>query len=269
MMQSIFIYAGPGTSPVAVNHTVYTLKNIVHPLYSIQKIGLQDIIEGTWESQAALLIMPGGEDVPYGAVLNGAGNQSIKEYVTKGGSYIGFCAGAYYGSKQVLFAQGTRQEVMGERELAFFPGTAVGPTFQPWDPDSNVGACMALLKGNGPLQSILNQQTVGIYMNGGGHFLDAHMFPDVEILATYVQGPHSPLPLPALIDISVGKGRVILSGVHCEFAPELFDLSDPFLFPLYTKLLPYKSLRLQIMRYLLERFGIVLHKANAHFQSLC
>lgn len=50
-------------------------------------------------------------------------------YVQSGGSYLGLCAGAYYASSQVEFEPGSTLEVVGDRELDFFPGTARGAAY--------------------------------------------------------------------------------------------------------------------------------------------
>jgi len=42
---------------------------------------------------------------------------------------LGLCAGAYYGCARVVFEPGTPLEVVGDRELAFFPGVARGAAF--------------------------------------------------------------------------------------------------------------------------------------------
>jgi glutamine amidotransferase-like uncharacterized protein len=55
---------------------------------------------------------------------------SAAEFVElAGGSYLGLCAGAYYGSSRVVFEPGTPLEVIGDRELAFFPGIARGAAY--------------------------------------------------------------------------------------------------------------------------------------------
>jgi glutamine amidotransferase-like uncharacterized protein len=48
------------------------------------------------------------------------------DFVEGGGSYLGLCAGAYYGCSRVEFETGGAMEVVGARELAFFPGVARG-----------------------------------------------------------------------------------------------------------------------------------------------
>ena len=63
----------------------------------------EDVIDGWWRDYADGFIMPGGADLPYCSKLNGPGNKQIQEFVRAGGSYVGFCAGAYYGSAYVEF----------------------------------------------------------------------------------------------------------------------------------------------------------------------
>lgn len=242
----IYIYAGKGASEVALKQAVYTLKNLVSPQYEIEHIHTTDVIKGDWIHKAALFVMPGGADIPYAASLKGRGNHQIKTFVEQGGAYLGFCAGAYYGSKQVKFSMGTPLEVVGERELAFFPGIAEGPTLKPYDYKTNSGAAAALLKWTG------SQQPVITYFNGGCHFVDAHTYPGVTVLANYATHP----PLAAIVEIAVGRGRVILSGAHCEFAPELLDTTDKYLVPIHEELFAKDSGRLALMTYILNRLGI-------------
>jgi glutamine amidotransferase-like uncharacterized protein len=85
--------------------------------------------------------MPGGRDLPYVKKLQGKGNRNIFDFVRNGGSYLGICAGAYYGCSLVQFAQGDPLlEVVGPRELAFFPGVSQGPVFAGFDYASCAGA---------------------------------------------------------------------------------------------------------------------------------
>lgn len=251
--QIIYIYEGPGTSPIAIQHTEYTLRKMLHTRYTVQKITPEEVIHGAWSKNAALFIMPGGADTLYGKSLTPSGNQKIQSYVQEGGAYLGFCAGAYYGSQHIIFSAGTPLEVMGKRELAFFPGTAEGPTLAPWDDTSNAGAKAAVLQWKAPHGPFSMDQTVTTYFNGGCHFVQADSYSHARVLATYQTT--SP-PKAAIVEMGVDKGRVILSGVHCEFAPELFDQGDPFLVPIQKKLIPQDYNRQILMAYLLERLRI-------------
>lgn len=197
--------------------------------------------------------MPGGADIPYCQSLNGKGNQQIQTFVQKGGAYLGLCAGAYYGSKTVEFAVGTPLEVVENRELAFFPDIAEGPTLAPYDYQSNAGAAVAHLQWKGPHSSFSKNQVFTSYYNGGCHFVNADTLPHVTILANYLT---TSLPKAAIIEITVGKGCVILSGVHFEYAVELLDALDPYLLPIKKELTLKNQDRLALMAHLLERLGI-------------
>jgi glutamine amidotransferase-like uncharacterized protein len=171
-----------------------------------ERISASSIIEGGLK-EVSLFIMPGGRDRPYHAALKGAGNAQIRSFVENGGTYLGICAGAYYGCKKVEFDRDFPLEVCEERELAFFSGTAIGPAFGKgtFEYGSEKGARMAKIGTAGG--------TLEVYYNGGCFFEGD--FTHVEILARYLDLPNHP---PAIIECSIGKGKAILSGVHLELS---------------------------------------------------
>ena len=125
-----------------------------------------------------------------------------------GGAYLGLCAGAYYASKKVLFEEGRPLEVVGERELGFFPGDTVGPLFdKTFSYDSEESAESAALR--------TQDQTFACYYNGGCLFEGASNHDNTEVLARYEDLPNKPA---AIVRCSVGKGHALLSGVHLEHA---------------------------------------------------
>lgn len=173
-----------------------------------------------------MLVMPGGGDLGYCQSLNGQGNRRISQFVHNGGAYLGFCAGGYYGSKRCEFEVGDKNmQVIGERELAFFPDTCRGCAFEGFVYHSEAGARAAELKvsksaldGSGDIPDTFHS-----YYNGGGVFVDAEVYADqgVEILASYTE-PLSVNPgkgAAAVIYRKVGEGSVILTGPHPEFVP--------------------------------------------------
>jgi len=114
-------------------------------------------------------------------------------------------------------------EVVGDRELSFFPGTYRGLAFPGFAYHSEAGAKAARLQVN---KSFLAQaggslpDTFCTYYNGGGVFVDAKKYTDrgVEVLAEYtekiqVDGGEGQA---ALVYCRVGNGNVILSGPHPE-----------------------------------------------------
>lgn len=158
-------------------------------------------------------------------MLNGSGNLIITDFVRRGGAYLGFCAGGYYGSARCEFEVGSPDrgmEVVGSRELAFFPGTCRGGAFKGFKYASEDGAKAVRIdvKKEAFAGAGAVPETFRSYYNGGGVFVDAAHLGDkgVEVLATFgdklnVDGGDGGA---ALVYCSVGNGRVILTGPHPE-----------------------------------------------------
>jgi biotin--protein ligase len=249
----VYIYAGPGASQVALDHTNHSLRQFLHPRYQIQTLTPKEIAEGQWAHEAVLFIMPGGADIFYARSLRGQGNQQIHNYVHNGGRYLGICAGAYYGGKHLHWAVGSPQEIIAERNLAFYPDIIEGPTLKPWDHKTNSGADIASLYWKDTHEIFPTKYPLSIYYNGGGHFVNASNHKNVTILADYA----TTLPQkPAIVEISVNKGQAILSSVHCEFSPHIMDLSDPYITPLVQQLMTTDHDRGTLMTHLLNRLNI-------------
>lgn len=186
------------------------------------EVGGDDIIRNPWSASCALLVFPGGADLDYCRKLNGAGNRSISQYVERGGSYLGLCAGAYYGSNRCEFEKGKELAVVGDRELAFYPGTCRGLAFPGFKYNSEAGARAVELK---VLRERLGKDLVPSsfrsYYNGGGVFVDAPKYEGqgVEILANFTQelnvdaGEGS----AAAVFCTVEQGAAVLSCTHPEF----------------------------------------------------
>lgn len=136
---------------------------------------------------------------------------------------MGFCAGGYYGCNKCEFEVGNQLlEVVGERELAFFPGIDRGAAFSGFVYNSEKGARAAELKVDRtllPSDSIPN--AFRSYYNGGGVFVDADKYLDqgVEVLASYTEklDVDSGQGKAAVVFCRVGKGAALLTGPHPEF----------------------------------------------------
>jgi len=172
-----------------------------------------------WQSSTALVIIPGGRDLLYCRSLNGSPNAAISSWVRyQGGKFLGVCAGGYFGSKRCEFAVGDKDlEVVGNRELSFFPGTCRGPAFPGFSYNKEGGAKAASLTIEEGLHGI--QDDVKVYCNGGGIFVDADLLASegVTVLARYgdqvdVEGGDA-----AAVFCTIGAGSVVLLGVHPEY----------------------------------------------------
>jgi len=245
MKNTIYIYQDNGVSEESVLQTITTLKPLLAPTYWVKTINANEVINGAWIKDAALFVMPGGSDLPYVRKLKGAGNQIIKEYVKKGGSYLGICAGSYYAAAYVEFDKSGGQEVLGDRELAFFPGKAIGPVLAKYHPKSNRGVVASALS-----LALSHIKESAAYYNGGGYFEDADKFPHVTVLGYYENN------LPSIIQIAYHKGQVILSGVHIEYDPALLNANDPHLQHIIPILQEHDASRRLLMIEILKQLGI-------------
>lgn len=197
----LLVYSDEGVSPRSLKQLMRALKG--HETLRVDRTSLLKHIE-----HASLLIFPGGRDVPYHEALKGKTNAAIRAFVEEGGNYLGLCAGGYYGAHSIEFEKGYPLEVTGTRELAFFPGYAIGPAYGNgmFDYQSESGSRIA--------QLIYNGREIGVYYNGGCYYPDAETTPGTRVLAHYADLPNRPA---AIIECTVGKGKAILSGVHPEY----------------------------------------------------
>lgn len=186
----VFIYNGPGT--VLVTQACETFKKFLSS-YTIQKISPQEVCAGQWVYQAALFVMPGGTDISYTEQLNGLGNDQIKIFVKNGGTYLGICGGAFYASSTVEFCKGDPSlQVLGERELSFFPGVACGPALpsrHPFSYENEASSQSAHIVWSS------EHKTTFLYYKGGCFFQDASSMPGIKVLAHYGYYPENPLLL--------------------------------------------------------------------------
>ena len=206
----------------SVRHCLYSLRRLLSPNYAVITVTGDAIVKEPWSASCAMLVMPGGADLGYCRTLNGEGNRKITQFLERGGLYLGLCAGGYYGAKRCEFEVGNKRlEVIGDRELAFYPGICRGCAFSGFVYHSEQGARAVELKVS---KSALTKGSVPdvfrSYYNGGGVFLDAPKYKDngVEVLASYTEklDVDAGEGAAAVIYCKVGEGAAILTGPHPE-----------------------------------------------------
>lgn len=137
---------------------------------------------------------------------------------------MGFCAGGYFASGECEFMKGDKvMEVMGKRELAFFPGVCRGLAFKGFKYRSEEGARAAEVEDK-------RGNRLRVYCNGGGVFVDAEKYKTdgVSILARYterldVDGGDGNA---AVVLCKVGKGSALLTGPHPEYVDRLLLINE-------------------------------------------
>ena len=212
-MSKIAVYFDAGVSPGAFLQLQIALSQPFIAHYPIEVVNRHFFLSAGWEDATSLLIFPGGRDLPYHFALQGEANARIRSYVEKGGRFLGLCAGGYYGASSIAFSRGSQQEILGERELGFFPGQAIGPAYgNEFRYDSEVGARAAPI--------IWEEGISNIYFNGGCLFERAKEYPFTEVIARFSDLPGEPA---AVVYCKKGAGAALLSGVHPEYSPK-----DPF-----------------------------------------
>ncbi len=217
-MKQILVYNDDGVSKSSFHNLFDALSRLER--FQIKAVTHRFFLSDAWEEKTALVAFPGGRDLPYHLKLKGEGNRRIKNFVHQGGRYLGICAGAYYGASEIEFEKGGKLEICALRELAFFPGKAIGPAYGngSFSYDSEQGARAAFISWEKGLSSI--------YYNGGCYFENAH---DAEIIARYADLPDTPA---AVIYCPCGDGAALLSGVHPEH-----DHKSPFFHHLMNRIL--------------------------------
>lgn len=245
MNKSILIYKDHGVGPIYAS----VLWNDIHELgyahtYEIRWVNRDFIVNENWENQATTLIIPGGKDISYHELLKGKGNARIKAFVENGGSYLGICAGAYYGCATLEFDIGFPNEVIGNRELQFFPGMAKGPAFGNgtfFYHDERTGRIAKM--------GLYDNTVLASYHNGGCYFVDAENQKNTKIIARYLDIPGQPA---AIIQCNVGKGKAILCGPHPEIGAYNLTTQDPHFLKIKPALENIETQRKELFQMLLS-----------------
>lgn len=256
---NVLVYSGKGTTKESVKHTIESLQFHLSPYYAVVMVSESALLNDPWQNKTAMLVLPGGADLPYCDVLNGRGNTLISQFVRKGGKFIGFCAGGYYSAKRCEFEVGNpAMEVSGPRELGFFPGTVKGCVFKGFDYGTHAGSRAVRMSVSVPLNGAPDH--VVTYYNGGGMFMDASRYPNVEVLARYTGATDvaDSGDMAAVVHCKVGQGNVLLTGTHPEFTTALMrpDERDLHFRTVVEDLEQHEAGRRLFLRGCLARLGL-------------
>lgn len=213
---NVLVYSGQGVSQTSLAHTLNALRALTAPYLSVRTVSASTLAKQPWAPTCALLVLPGGRDLPYIEALSDGkpnANEAIRAYVSKGGKFLGICAGAYYASQRLEWERGREgYEVTGDRPLAFFQGTSRGCVYPGFEYQSERGAQIVQLELVRPDGGSTQLYT---YYNGGGEFVNADGMPDVQVIARYTQGDGA--GKVAAVSCRVDNGTALLWACHPEY----------------------------------------------------
>jgi len=207
MSTQALVYAGQGVCGPSATALKKQLKALLDPSISVVKVDGEYLRTKDWEDKTAVLVMGGGSCRYWDEELQAKGIEKIERYVRGGGRYIGICAGAYFASAESYFELSDKV-IQKSRQLAFFPGRAMGPLVDQDDYLSPRAARAAevCFKFRGVAED------GALYYQGGCLFDVEEDSAAVEIMSTY-RG----LGKAAAVFCKVGKGCAFLDGTHPEF----------------------------------------------------
>lgn len=132
----IYIYNDYGSNEFSVKQLEASLRKLYASSSRVEMISGKEIqcgrlVEGRGDGvpplNRTILCIGGGFDLGYLQTLGQLGCECIRSFIYEGGNYLGICAGAYFASRMVKFDVSGPLEVIGERKLGFFEGSAIGP----------------------------------------------------------------------------------------------------------------------------------------------
>ncbi|OBZ85787.1 Biotin--protein ligase [Choanephora cucurbitarum] len=260
----ILVYDDLGASSTSVKHIVAMLKSTLCQDYVVDVVDRKVFDSEEWQTECAMLVMPGGRDLPYCQALDGRPNQAIKAFVENGGRYLGICAGAYYASESIEFEKGNPQmEIIAPRPLGFYPGLCRGTAYPGFSYSSERGARLvpvSLNKEAFESSQYTISEDVWMYYNGGGYFVDADQYSDqVTVLCGYKELDNA----ASIVHCRVGKGHALLISTHPEYEATSDDLlaaatTDNHHLRLLNQLALSRTDRNGLMRLCFSRIGLKL-----------
>ncbi|KAJ3196907.1 biotin holocarboxylase synthetase [Irineochytrium annulatum] len=260
---NVLVYTGAGTAKGSVDSTLRTLRGLLSSSYDVIPVDAATLIKEPWQQSTSLIVLPGGRDLPYVDSLSPAGTERIRDWVHKGGRYLGICAGAYFGSSRVEFEMGRNGfEVVGGRDLALVSVTAKGSVTERFEYNSDFGAKAVGVEVSPHVA--VGTQRLSLYANGGPFFeaSGAAGSQAFNILASYQSGVvGNAMGQPAVIEAKHGSGVVTLSGPHIEFSAKVFEGSSEIDPEVLATLRANEEKRIDFLRFLLRRLGVSTNDA--------
>lgn len=206
----VAVYEGPGAGPSRSGLIDVLTAGKDRPVVEVSSVAPEAVRKGALKD-VDVLIHPGGSGGGQGRALAAEGREAVREFVRKGGGFIGICAGAYLATDDYEWSLGLIEaRVVDKRHWARGNGTVevtlspVGQGFFGTKTDQ-----LAIYYGQGPLLSRREW--------------DNPLAPEYESLGIYRTGiaekgaPEGIMPgTSAIVRTTFEKGRVFVFSPHPE-----------------------------------------------------
>lgn len=164
-----------------------------------------DIINSETLSSYNVLVMPGGNVGSDYLNSESINSDSIKNFVYSGKGYVGICAGAYAAAAYTE---------------DWYYGWGIAPDVHAAHPMNDENTTVEITSegkqvfDHGGLTTMSHENGPAMYASGGA----------IETFATYADNATGYQDYDAIVGDNYGEGRVVLSGVHPELAPQHPDV---------------------------------------------
>jgi biotin--protein ligase len=198
--KNILLYNGFGSEEFCVKKTEESFKEYLgNRSVSVVSVDASYFTAGNLKNAQAVVI-PGGNVFKIAMDFNRTGIEQIRDFVFSGGSYIGFCAGAYFAGP-VCF-----NRIPIDCDTNLISCTLEGPAFDLGDAKLlNEKTARAVLVKNAA------QEEFHVFWNGGGYYSQINHFVHNPIVC-YQEEPNK----WAVISTGFNNGSVVLSNIHPE-----------------------------------------------------
>lgn len=229
-LRTIYTYVGErGTnSPIYYEETFLFKKMLSEIGFNCDVIEVYDdeFYPENWNAKNSLLHIPGAMSSELDLHL-GKKVDAIRKFVMDGGSFIGWCGGAYWACGEVNYRVSENETLVRPRELQLWKGKEVGPLL-PYlgNPEGNIGffhgAVSVHWQGSDELKQYFpNGLKVNVLLSGGGSFIASEEEHPHTILGTYTEFLDAPV---AAVCTRVGKGISVLVNPYFTHGADYFRL---------------------------------------------
>lgn len=206
--------------------------------WTYDTVNIRDLntgILGSGDSkQYRVFLAPGGWAYTRDQALTETGEDYMREYVDSGGSYLGFCAGAYWASDTVIWSEtttggggtyNTESDYTGnyEYDLNLLSGSGKGALS--WAPYPDDSMELVSINTDNPVMASIGLPETSYFFYGGGPFF-TNFSEEPKGYAVWGRAK-KPSTAPSgatvgegedmIIQYKYGKGRVVLSAYHPAF----------------------------------------------------